>query len=550
MATSAIAAPRSRRVAAVLAAQDRRARRQMLTGACALAALLATLVGFGAWLSLTPAALIDGIGRIWGLLEQMVPIDTRSLGPSLEALWDTYLYAVAGTVLALVGSFVLALVAATPTTPHASLRTASRGLLAFLRAVPDLVFALIFVAALGLGPAAGVLALAVHSTGILARQFADAIEDLDPGPATALRAVGASRAQVTLASILPRIAPVGLGLTLFRLEINVRSSVVLGFVGAGGIGLLLQNALGTLRYEAAALYILEIMVLILVNERIAEALRARVSGRSAQREPGPLARRVGERARSAGRVVAWTAAVALGIVAFRASGLSVADVWTVPRSIADTLVQFTPHIPDDAGKLLVQLGQTFAIGFIAATIGYAIAVVMGIAAAGGIGGTFLTRGIGVVLALMRGVPELVLALVFVAAVGLGPTAGVLALIVATIAFGGKLVAEVVAEQERGAETALESAGATTPQTTAAATLPTGFPALTALGLFVLDVNVRASVVLGVVGAGGIGFSLLEALRTFDYHRAGFLLCEIFALVLVLEAVSVLARRRLGDRPEG
>jgi phosphonate transport system permease protein len=548
MAGPVTAPARDPRAQEVLSAHARAARRQLVVVGLSVGALVAAVLGFGAWLSLTPAAVIEGIGRIVDLVGRMFPIETAGFRASLDAIWKTYLYAVAGTVLAVAGAIPMAYAAAGPTSAHPAVRAAARSVLAFFRAVPDIVFALIFVAALGLGPTPGVLALALHSAGILGRQFADAIEDLEAGPSTALLGVGASRLQVAAGSILPRVAPVSLGLTLFRLEINVRTSVVLGFVGAGGIGFLLQGALGTLRYQAAALYIAEILVLILVNERIAEALRWRVSGRRGGRardHEGQPTTGEGRRRLAAG--AGWLVAIALGVLAFRASGLRPADVWQVPKAIATTIVDFRPIWPDNAGHLLVELGQTFAIGFIATVLGYALAVVLGIGSAGGLGGRWLSRTIMVVLSLMRGIPDLVLALIFVAAVGLGPTAGVLALAVATVAFGGKLVAEVLAEQERGAELAMTAAGATVRQATSAATLPVAAPALTALGLFVLDVNVRSSVVLGVVGAGGIGFDLLEALRTFDYRLAGFMLSEIFVLVLALEAVSVLARRRLGTR---
>src|SRR5262249_3545617 len=146
-------------------------------------------------------------------------------------------------------SLLLTPLAARNISPHRAVYEAARAVIGVTRAVPDLIFALIFVTAVGLGPFAGVLALAVHSIGTLGKLFAEAVEDMDMGPVDAMRVSGASRLQVFVHAILPGVAPTFVSLLLYRFDVNVRSSLVLGFVGAGGIGFLIFNSMQLFQYR-------------------------------------------------------------------------------------------------------------------------------------------------------------------------------------------------------------------------------------------------------------------------------------------------------------
>ena len=136
------------------------------------------------------------------------------------------------------------------------------------RAIPDLIFAAIFVRAFGIGPLAGILALGLHSIGMIGKMFADALENADATPREASVSTGASKWQAIFASILPQATPTMIGTSLYRLDINVRASAVLGLVGAGGIGFIIQSALRSLDYPSALSAVSVIFIVILAIESV------------------------------------------------------------------------------------------------------------------------------------------------------------------------------------------------------------------------------------------------------------------------------------------
>jgi len=134
------------------------------------------------------------------------------------------------------------------------------------RSVHEIVWALIFVSAVGLGALAGVLAIAARSLGFIAKISAEAIENIDPRPVEAIRAVGGNNLQVMLFAILPQVMPVIVGVVIFEWEINIRRSAVLGLVGAGGLGLVFFRQMNTFNFPGVTTVILAILVLILLGE--------------------------------------------------------------------------------------------------------------------------------------------------------------------------------------------------------------------------------------------------------------------------------------------
>ena len=155
-------------------------------------------------------------------------------------------------------------------------RTLSRGLIAFFRTVPDLVWALIFVIAVGLGPAAGVFAIMVDKIGFAGRFFAEAMEETDKGPREALATIGASRAGVIFSAVVPEAMPSFIATSLFSLEKAVRGSVILGLVGAGGIGVELKVAFDLFAYDTAATIIIAIFLLVLAVEQLSNWVRRKI----------------------------------------------------------------------------------------------------------------------------------------------------------------------------------------------------------------------------------------------------------------------------------
>jgi phosphonate transport system permease protein len=225
---------------------------------------------------LTPERLASAFARLGGFLVQAVPPDPSRLGDVALATLETLEMAIVGTAAGAVLSLPLALLAARNTSPHPAVYGVTRAFIAFLRAVPDLVWGLVFVVAVGLGPLPGILAITVDVMGFCGRFFAERLEEIDPGPSEALRATGATALGVFAGAILPASFASFVASTLYSLESSVRSAVVLGLVGAGGIGVELSTSMQLLRYDEALTAILVIFVVVVAVERLSSAVRKRV----------------------------------------------------------------------------------------------------------------------------------------------------------------------------------------------------------------------------------------------------------------------------------
>ncbi|GAA1575372.1 phosphonate ABC transporter, permease protein PhnE [Actinomadura kijaniata] len=229
---------------------------------------------------MSPAALATGWRGMADFLGDALPPDLdwdTVLGPSLRAAGVTFAIGLLGTSLSVPFALALAVLASRTTTYGPAAYQVSRSVLSFLRSVPDVVFALIFVTAVGLGPFAGVLALVLHNIGVMGKLWAEAMEESDPGPRDALRVLGASRVQTVAHAVLPTVFPQLVGLLLYRLDVNVRSSLVLGLVGAGGIGFLINQSIKLFRFDQMATHILVVLVLVVAVDQVSDRVRRRLA---------------------------------------------------------------------------------------------------------------------------------------------------------------------------------------------------------------------------------------------------------------------------------
>ena len=219
--------------------------------------------------------LVEGGPFMLGFIRRMLPPDLSVLGQALHGALQTLQIALLGTAVAAVLAIPLALAAARNTSPR-WLFYWTRSALNVFRAIDTLVYALFFVAAVGLGPFPGVLAVVVYTTTVLAKLFSEAIEAMDPGPVEAVQAVGASRLQVLRWGVLPQLGPEFVSFTLYRFETNIRAAAVLGFVGGGGIGFYIQTYLRLLNYPAASTVLLVLIVMVMLVDYTSSRLRARL----------------------------------------------------------------------------------------------------------------------------------------------------------------------------------------------------------------------------------------------------------------------------------
>ncbi|MBL6079546.1 phosphonate ABC transporter, permease protein PhnE [Belnapia sp. T18] len=218
-----------------------------------------------------------GLPRLAHWLAGAFPPDFSGLPDLLRRAAETVAIATLGTSLAALLALPLALMAARPVAPIPALYHPARALLDALRGIDGFVFALIFVAAVGLGPFAGMLGVALHSAGSIAKLWSEALETADPAPVEAALSAGGSRAQAAAVILLPETLPQTLSALLYVWEFNIRASTVLGLVGAGGLGQELKNAVDLLDFARVLAILIIVIALVLAADRLSATLRRRLA---------------------------------------------------------------------------------------------------------------------------------------------------------------------------------------------------------------------------------------------------------------------------------
>lgn len=479
-------------------------------------------------------------------------------------LAETVAIGVAGMGLALALGVPLALAATSPAVraacggrPGPLARApwlASRLLLGLMRSVPEVVWALVFVRAVGLGPAPGVLAIGIAYGGVIGKVFAEILESTPRAAAAALAAAGAPPRRALLFGVVPAARPLLASYAFYRFDCALRASAVLGLVGAGGVGEQVELSLRMLAYDEVATEVLLLFALVAGVDLASSWARRRLLAR-----PALLPASLPALRRDAGILAALVAAVLASAAFLRLdprellSARSLAGAWAFLRTL------WPPEASRElSGRLLPAVAETLSVS----VLGTALAAALGLMLAWPAALRFRAAGAGEepawrravmtavgglargVMNLGRSLPELVWALFFVLAVGLGPFAGALALGVHTGGVLGRLYAETLEEAPAGPVRALRTAGSGRLGAALFGVLPQAAPQLVAYTLYRWEVNVRASTVLGVVGAGGLGRELYVALNLFQGRRAAALILAVLALVVAVELSSGWLRARL------
>ena len=224
---------------------------------------------FWPWVVSAPVQIADLLGR-------MTPPDASNLDLILAAMVQTIHIATLATLLALVLALPVAYLAARNTSPNAATLALGRLIVVSSRSVNTIIWALLFVAIFGPGPLAGILAVAFRSIGFLGKLIAEGIEEIDPRPVEAMEATGAGQGKVIAYGVVPQVLPTFFAVSILRWDVNSRESTVLGLVGAGGIGLLLQGAIDTFKWREVSLILIAILIVVVVGELVSGWLRDKV----------------------------------------------------------------------------------------------------------------------------------------------------------------------------------------------------------------------------------------------------------------------------------
>jgi phosphonate transport system permease protein len=503
----------------------------------------------------------------------------------LQAVTITLALVIAATALSALLSIPVAYGAARNTSPGPIVMTVCRGIGVLARAIPDIAF-VVFLAFLWFnsGTLPAIVAIALHSIGMISKMFADAIEQIDEGPRLAIRSAGGSKAQEFWVGVVPQALPAWIAVALHRADINLRGTVILGVVGVAGLGLELDEALhaGPSGMRRVIPLVLIIIALCLLFEIVSSLLRARLLGvrptgkgagatvaraiaqRTGDRVTGPARpasvaerherveaamHRPWDRARVTSTIGVWLG-VAIVVGSFVCAAPDVLKIFApqwdqVHNPALDRAVWPLSFGSRSWSDVIGAVLTTVQVAFAATLIATVISVVVGPLSARNVAPApwvrNLFRGITIFL---RAIPDLVVAILFIIATGFGAQAGALALGIGGVGLLGKLIGDSMEEVPNGPERAISAGGGTRSQVFFSSTVPMSVPALVSHLMYVLDHNIRSATLLGVVGAGGIGFLLLNALQGRHFDQVLTFLIVIVALVVVVEGASVLIRRAL------
>lgn len=442
-----------------------------------------------------------------------------------------------------------------------------RSILGFLRAVPDLMWALLLVAALGLGPLAGTIALAISYTGVLGRVYADVFDAVESKSVEALLSTGATRTQIFVTAIWPQALPNMTAYTLYSFECCVRAAAVLGFVGAGGIGYEINLSMRLFDYRQVSTLLLAFVLILSLTDLTSRSLRRFLSGewkprRASFRMMASLDAQdlpLGEGNQKHTRWEIHTVLAVLGcaiLISFYVSGffgLVTQGALQIPQDLFHFARRLVPLdlSPAFLSTLWLPILQTLAISLIGTLLGVLLGGPLAVFATSRLVlpppgepdqrpwislavrhiAYWGSRGI---LSVLRSIPELVWALICIIAIGIGPFAGTIALGLHTTGVLGKLYADTMEEVRMQPVEALRALGASPLQLLLWAIWPQTKQLMASYTVLRWDMNLRAATILGLVGGGGLGQVMYNDVQLGFYTQVATLILVIYALVMATD----------------
>lgn len=385
---------------------------------------------------------------------------------------------------------------------------------AAIRAIPDLTLAILCVILFGIGPGAGLIALTIYYTAVVAKIFADILRTAPQGPVMALGATGASRLQIALFGLIPLKATDLLSYGSYEFESALRASIVVGAVGGGGLGSELVGSLAAFDFQRVTTQLLLLVALIALLDQAAAWLR---------RHPRWL-----------------IALMPLGAFALTYYLPHMFAFGHAAKVFAD---MFPPQLTADQWSALTQrIWETMWMAVVATAGAVIIAMVAGMLTARNLVAVWVAWPLRRMTEFLRAVPEVVWGLILIAFIGVGPTAGAIALGLHSAGCLARLFAESLENAPLAPQLAIAATGAPTAAVAMYATLPLSLGPIAVHSLFRLEWNLRMATVMGLIGAGGIGQALYEAQQLFFYKQMLAYILITWALVAAVDRASELTRR--------
>jgi phosphonate transport system permease protein len=491
-----------------------------------------------------------------GLIQPDLSADILMAG--LESAWITFAYAVAGISLAIIYAFIVGVLASGTLTSSRTSRLVSkiffRGILGFTRSIHELVWAWLFVAAIGFSPYAAIFALAIPYGGILGRIFADMLNDAPEAPIIALKSAGATRMQTLIYGYLPLVWSDLISYTMYRFECAIRSSAIMSFVGLGGLGYQIQLSLADLKYDQVWTYVFFLIVLVVFVDGWSHLVRRGLNARVRRRGLGSGWSHVAIALLLT--MCSWLFII-IGEKADLVSLFSERNVEFASKFFGG-LIGINEQNPAflDGEKWSSALKLTYetlemsimAIGFSTIAAFFTVLPAAGNIANGSLTGSkkwynWPTYGfVRIVYIFSRSVPELVWAMMIIFIFKPGLLPGAIALALHNFGILGKLWAEVIEDMDPRPIRNLATAGASKIEIFFYGILPIVMPRFLTYILYRWEVIMRTTIVVGFVGAGGLGMEFKLAMSFFQYTDITLLILCYMILVIIADFASETTRK--------
>ena len=479
------------------------------------------------------------VSQFWGrrshltdIVSAMFPPDWGYAPRILSPLLATVQMSVTGTALGALMSLLLApLCAGNLHTPR-MVRLALRLVIQVLRSFPTLILALLATFLFGLGTFSGTVAITIYTFAIMTRLTYEDIETAVLEPYHALCAMGTAPSKAYFRAIVPGIAPSYFANVLYLLETNVRHSSILGYVGAGGIGLLLNEKISWREYSKVGMILLLLFLTVCVIEGISGFLSQVVRE---ERSLSPKGR----------HLFTWAAVLLILIctLGIQPPGFSHTSMQAVGAMLSGlTRPDWSFFFRTDTSGLGYLLLETVCIALVGTCVGMVLALPLSFLSTS----RLMTKPVALlfraVIMAIRSVPFLIYGLIFIRVSGPGPFTGVLTLGICSVGLLSKRFTEAIEALDFRAYHALEAMGIPLLLRIRYAVLPQIIPAFASAVLYRFDVNIREASVLGLVGAGGIGAPLIFAMNHYAWNEAGAIALGLIILVWVIDLLSAALRR--------
>ncbi|MCH3950547.1 MAG: ABC transporter permease subunit [Acidaminococcus sp.] len=471
--------------------------------------------------------------RFFDIARAMVPPDLSYVPVVLRPLWATVQMSVAGTVLGAIAGFLGAVFANSYTNPLPYLRIPFKAVVHLIRTVPALILALVCTFFVGIGSLAGTIALFLSTTVVMTRIGYEDMENANLKVPRCLEVAGCSRLRAFIRTVLPHVLPGYLTNVLYLFESNVRHASILGYVGAGGIGLLLNERIAWRQYHEVGAILMLLYGIVLMTEGVSEWLRKVLEGKRTLGKNGKLA----------------VAAIVTTLFTASLVTLEWPTEWGRGNAAASAIFAGICH-PDTAMLFSLShndvpylLVETFCIAFLGTLGGTLIAVWLSFFASFRI----LPFPVALVsrmgLLLIRTVPAFVYGLMWIRVTGPGPFAGALTLALCSIGLLAKRFLIAIDEIQLGPYAASRAMGVPSVRAFWRTVRPQLSGRYAAAILYRMDVNIREAAILGVVGAGGIGTPLILAMMHYEWPQVGALFWGMVLLVTIVDVLSELWRKK-------